>query len=232
MSRIARSKIIAPYYHIMSQGINKSCIFEANEDKLYFIKQMNFYKREFNISIDSYCIMTNHYHILINNKNIEDITKFMHTINTKYASYYNNKYKRVGYVFRDRYKSQPILDECYYNNCVKYIFNNPVKAGLCREPFDYEYSNIKDYIKKKNIDNFNVLDDYNFIDISEEIKTCSEIVEEFLCDNNLKKEYLTNEKEKLQELIKILKIDNKISFRRIAQEININRESLRQLLNK
>ena len=57
----------------------------------------------------------------------------------KYGRYYNKKYNRVGYVFRDRYKSEGIHREEHLYSCIRYIYNNPVKAGLCSHAKEYSY---------------------------------------------------------------------------------------------
>ena len=121
MPRNPRSNIKASFLHVMVQGINKSYIFNKEEDIKYYIKLMYKVKKENNIKIIAYCVMNNHVHILLKMNTIKDVSKYMKTINTMYALYYNKKYNRVGYVFRDRYKSQEIIDEKHLYNCIKYI---------------------------------------------------------------------------------------------------------------
>ena len=86
----------------------------------------------------------------------------MHCLNTKYGLYYNKKYNRVGYVFRDRYKAEGIYSEKQLYHCIKYIFNNPVKAGICNKAEEYEFSNYK-----KMKDNYEE-EEYDFIDVEED----------------------------------------------------------------
>ncbi len=62
-----------------------------------------------------------------------------------YAQYYNYKHNRVGYVFQERYKSQCIDNESYFWNCLRYIHLNPVKAGICKNIGNYNFSSIKEY---------------------------------------------------------------------------------------
>ena len=132
MARGPRNHINMSFYHIMVQGINKEYIFNKDEDKRQYLKFINKVKGEIDIYIISYCIMDNHVHILIKEDSIERVSHFMHKINTLYAIYFNKKYNRVGYVFRDRYKSQAIYSEKQLYTCINYIHNNPVKAGICK----------------------------------------------------------------------------------------------------
>ena len=66
---------------------------------------------------------------------------------------FNKKYKRVGYVFRDRYKAEGIYTENHLYSCIKYIHNNPVKANLCMLMKEYKYSSYNEYLKEKRIIN-------------------------------------------------------------------------------
>ena len=169
--------------------------------------------------------MNNHAHILIKAEKINELSKYMQRLNTKYARYYNKKYNRVGYVFRDRYKSEGIYSEEHLYNCIKYIYDNPVKAGICSKAEDYPYSNYKKI-------NGNTDNKYSFIDVEKDNeKTCKEIVEDFLQYNNINFSDLNNKKCELKKLVNILKEDYHFSFRTMSKELNVNREKLRRLYN-
>lgn len=225
MSRLPRNFIKTSFFHVIVQGINKEYIFNKEMDIKYYIKIMYEMKRQLNIKIISYCIMNNHAHILIETDKISDLSKYMQKVNTKYGIYYNKKNQRVGYVFRDRYKSEGIYSEKQLYNCISYIYRNPVKAKMCETPEEYPYSNIKEYRGK--IENSG---EYRFLDIEEKINY-KEIIEEYLTKNKLIKEELLKNKKELKELVKVLKQENRISFRKIEKELDISRETLRKLLN-
>ena len=223
MPRLPRSYIKTSYFHVITQGINKSYIFDKAEDVKYYIKIMYKLMEKQKIKIIAYCIMNNHAHMLLETEDIKELSKYMQRLNTNYAKYYNTKYNRVGYVFRDRFKSEGIYSEDHLYNCIRYIYNNPVKAGICNKESEYPYSNYKEI--NGNIDN-----KYYFIDIEENYeKLCKETIEEFLNNNNIKFDELNNEKDKLKELIIMLKDNYNFSFRKISKELNINREKLRRI---
>jgi len=225
MPRIPRNSFQSSFFHIMVQGINKSYIFEYNNDIKYYIKTMYELNMDYNIRIIAYCIMNNHSHLLIEANNIDNISKYMHRLNTKYGKYYNKKYNRVGYVFRDRYKSEAIYNEKHMYCCIKYIYNNPVKAGICNNAEDYPYSNYK------NI-SINYEDNYVFMDIDDDKEeNYKNDINSFLIKNNIELVNLQNHPIKLKELINILKSNYNISLRLIAKEIGINREKLRRIYN-
>lgn len=225
MPRFPRNYLDTSFFHVMSQGINRNFIFEDPIDIKFYIKNMYEIKDKYNIKIIAYCIMNNHTHLLIETELIENLSQYMHCLNTRYGLYYNKKYKRVGYVFRDRYKAEGIYSEEQLYSCIKYIYDNPVKAGICRKPEDYEFSNYKKI-------NFINNEEYVFIDVEEDKELlCKRLVKEFLEEKELKLEELRNNKIELRELIKTLKKHN-ISFRTISDTININREKLRREYNR
>lgn len=90
----------------------------------------------------AYCLMDNHVHLLLNT-NHDDLAVIMKSIAVRYASFYNWKYSRTGHVFQDRFKSEPIEDERYLLAVVRYIHNNPIKAGMIEKPADYEWSRLR-----------------------------------------------------------------------------------------
>ena len=225
MSRIPRNYIKTSFFHVITQGINKSYIFERAEDIKYYNKIMYQLTQEQKIKIIGYCIMSNHAHMLIETEEINELSKYLQRLNTKYGKYYNKKYNRVGYVFRDRYRAQGIYTEKYLYNCLRYIYNNPVKAGICKNAEDYPYSNYK------KIDG-ELDEDYTFIDIEDDDKNIGEIIKKFLKENEMELTDLKREKRKLKELVIILKKQYNISLRNIAKELHMGRETIRKLYDE
>ena len=169
--------------------------------------------------------MNNHAHMLIETEKIKELSKYMQRLNGIYGKYYNKKYNRVGYVFRDRYKSEGIYSEEYLYNCIRYIYDNPVKAGICSKPEEYPYSNYKKTNEKAK-------ENYVFIDVEDNNEICEKVIEKFLKENKVKLDDLVKDKIKLKELIKILKTEHNISLRKIADRIKIGREKIRRLYNE
>lgn len=224
MPRLPRNNIKTSYFHVMVQGIDKEYIFNRKIDIKYYISIMYESKDELNIKIIAYCIMNNHAHLLIHTNDVSNLTKYMHKTNTKYAIYYNKIHDRVGYVFRNRFKSEGIYSERQLYNCISYIYNNPVKAKICSTPEEYPYSNAKYYkgiIEENNL--------YSFLGMDND-KDYKKIIKTYLIENNMKKEDLIRHKESLKKLIVILRKNNKVSFRKMEEELEISRETLRKLI--
>ena len=152
MSRIARNKYKASFFHVIVQGINKEYIFEEERYIKQYLKLLKKYEKQFDLCIIAYCIMNNHAHILLSINKIEDRSKFMQKVNSMYANYYNYfNNNRVGYVYRGRFISEPILDKRYFIKCINYIHQNPVKALMVENAEDYIYSSYNEYLNDKNI---------------------------------------------------------------------------------
>ncbi|MBR3324858.1 MAG: transposase [Clostridia bacterium] len=226
MPRKPRKYLETNCYHVMTQGINKKFIFNNSNEKKYYIKKMYEVKEKFYISILAYCIMDNHSHLLLKTNNVKDLSKYMQSINSNYASYFNKMHNRVGYVFRDRFKAEGIYSEKQLYCCMKYIYNNPVKAGLCIHAGDYRFSNYKEL----NIENESN-NEFEFIDY--EIEECinfENLFQDFLSKYNINIHELKENKLILKRLVQFLVNDHSISLRKISSELEIPRESIRRLV--
>lgn len=151
MGRPWREEYKGGIYHVIARGNNKEYIFKESIDKGYFIKQMKESGITMGYRIYGYVLMDNHYHIIIQtlDKKLQEI---MHQINNKYSKYFNSKYKRVGHVFQGRYKAVLVQDERYLLKLLRYVHQNPVRAGICKSVEDYKWSS--DIYYRKNMNSF------------------------------------------------------------------------------
>jgi len=145
MPRQTRKKSGSGIYHVLLRGINRQTIFEDEEDSDKLLKILGIYKAELNCSIYAYCFMHNHVHLLIRTGG-EDLAALMRKVGAKYVYWYNRKYDRIGGLFQDRYKSEPVEDDSYFLTVLRYIHLNPVKAGICKTASDYKESSYNDYM--------------------------------------------------------------------------------------
>lgn len=139
MPRRARIKGEFSTYHVIQRGNERKNIFQGDDDKSRFLETLDRMKIKYNFLIYAYCLMDNHVHLIIND-NGNDISQIIKSINISYAYYFNRIYKRCGHLFQDRFKSERIDDDVYLMEVSRYIHNNPVKAGMVKEPLDYKWS--------------------------------------------------------------------------------------------
>lgn len=251
MARRSRESLNTSFFHVIVQGLNKEYIFEQNKSKEKYLKILNESKEKYNVDIVSYCIMSNHAHILIHTENVKELSSFMKNTDEDYARYYNYMAKRNGYVFRDRFSSEPITDYKYLLNCIAYIHKNPVKANMVGKCEDYPYSSYNDYLKKsdylneelceiifgvKKIDiekfkNIHFLSNYYFmenIDMTEE--NMREIISEYEAKYGKTWDEIIKMREERRNIILDVKKKVMISNRKLAKYLNINRNTLNKII--
>ena len=144
MPRQARQKSESGIYHIMLRGINKQQIFLDDEDYEKFLWVLKDVKEISEYKLLAYCLMGNHVHILIKCEK-EPLEQIFRRIGSKFVYWYNVKYQRVGHLFQDRFKSEPVNDEAYLFTVIRYIHQNPIRANLCDEIISYRYSSYREY---------------------------------------------------------------------------------------
>jgi len=184
------------YYHIYNRGNSKQKIFHDNEDYFRFMSLLyacnsinnfradtipkgespyDFKRGKRIVSIGSYCLMPNHFHVLITQTAEGDISKFMQKITTAYVMYYNKKYERTGGLFEGKFKSEHSGNDRYLKYLFSYIHLNPIKltdkdwkeVGIKnkKEALEYlqkyKYSSYLDYLGIKRIQNI-ILDIKDF----------------------------------------------------------------------
>ena len=150
MPRGVRKKSETGIYHVMLRGINRQNIFEDDEDREKLLQTLNNYKEKCGYKLYAYCLMSNHIHLLIK-EDKEALDLIMKKIGASFVYWYNWKYKRSGHLFQDRFKSEPVENDSYFLTVLRYIHQNPVKAGLVKNVEDYKWSSYNDYINEDQI---------------------------------------------------------------------------------
>ena len=150
MPRQARIKSESGIYHIMLRGINQQQIFEDAEDSEKFLDILSACKEISEFRLYAYCLMGNHIHLLIK-EGTETLEQMFKRICGRFVYWYNTKYRRVGHLFQDRFKSEPVDSEQYFFTVLRYIHQNPVKAGICKGVESYAYSSYSEYINPSGL---------------------------------------------------------------------------------
>lgn len=173
---IVKEYVAGGYYHIYNRGVNKRVIFKNNKDYSTFLSYLKFYldpqitittdlqglslkvspsrvPKNYNCEIEllAYCLMPNHFHLLVKQSSPESISHFMSSIITKYVRYFNTRYKRIGPLFQGRYKAVRIESEYQLTYLSKYIYRNPLDLSMFRKNKQkrldsYKYSSYPNYL--------------------------------------------------------------------------------------
>ena len=144
MPRQARKKSESGIYHVMLRGINQQQIFEDAEDYAKFVEILKDCKAICEFELFAYCLMGNHIHLLLK-EGTESLEQIFKRLCGRFVYWYNIKYRRTGHLFQDRFKSEPVDSEQYFWTVLRYIHQNPIKAGLCKQVGDYSYSSYAEY---------------------------------------------------------------------------------------
>ncbi|MBQ3414896.1 MAG: transposase [Clostridia bacterium] len=253
MSRKSRKDLNTPFLHIMVQGVNKEYIFNKKDYIIKYLELIQENKKEFEVTIIAYCIMNNHAHFLVYTENIEKFGKYMQKINLNYAQMYNKTQNRCGILFRNRYQAEPIYDKKYLINCIKYIHDNPVKAGIVKKCEDYKYSSYNNYMNNaeectspimqeifgKNCNYellFKRVHDIRFMDDKESYNNSDEYIiggiEEFIIENKICVIDIFQNRKLLIKLIFFLKQNCNIKYNEIRNYLDIPRGTMENLKKK
>jgi len=140
---MSANRLLSPLgiYHIYNRGNNREFIFKEKKWKNLFLRLMNRYLKNTSIEIQVYCIMNNHFHILIKG-DMHEISQYMRNVESKFAEFYNEANNRSGHVFQGRFSSRAVFSNRQYVQLIRYILRNPVKAMIVENPFSYEWSSL------------------------------------------------------------------------------------------
>lgn len=147
MARQIRIEFPGAFYHVFSRGNQRQRVFLDDEDRAFFINLLRAAYERFGTIIHVYCLMPNHFHILIETP-YGHLSRTMHFLITSYTVCFNKKHDRRGHLFQGRYKSILVEAVVYARGLSRYIHLNPVVKGLVKQPEDYPWSSCGYYLGK------------------------------------------------------------------------------------
>lgn len=145
MSRQLRIEYPGALYHVTTRGNSKATIFINDNDRYKFLDTLESCTKAFNYICHAYCIMDNHYHLLIETPDA-NLSAGIHKLNSVYAQYFNKQYDHVGHVFQGRFKAILIQRDDYLLELCRYIVLNPIRAGIVNHPSEYQWSSFSSTI--------------------------------------------------------------------------------------
>ncbi len=142
MSRPLRLEFAHGLYHVTSRGDRREDIFADDSDRGQFLEVLAQCCERFNWLIHAYCLMGNHYHLLIETPD-GNLSLGMRQLNGVYTQSFNRRHQRVGHVFQGRYKAIIVQKDSYLLELARYIVLNPVRAQMVRSVKDWPWSSYR-----------------------------------------------------------------------------------------
>jgi len=169
------------YYHVLNRGVASQKIFNCERDYFQFIDRMKYYqnnnlpigfaqlmdlplrtkndlikqvlnKKDFVVEILAYCLMPNHFHLILKQLADNGISKFISNLTNGYTRYYNIKHKRIGPIFQGKFKAIEVESDEQLAHLSRYVHSNPFSAGIIKslkELAEYPYSSFAEFIEGK-----------------------------------------------------------------------------------
>jgi len=134
------------YYHVYNRGIASNKTFYRDENYHYFLRLCEKYQSKYQARMIAYCLMSNHFHLLLQQRGEIPISKFMQVTLNAYVQALNKQSDRKGPLFEGRFRHILIDKEEYLLHLVRYIHLNPVKAGLVKKPEEWPYSDYTGWV--------------------------------------------------------------------------------------
>ena len=142
MSRPLRIEFAGALYHVTSRGDGQKDIYLNDQDRRDFLSVLGSVCKRFNWTVHAYCLMSNHYHLLIETPD-GNLSQGMRQLNGVYTQHFNRTHDRVGHVFQGRYKAIIVQKDSYLLELSRYIVLNPVRARMVRSVKDWPWSSYR-----------------------------------------------------------------------------------------
>jgi putative transposase len=127
-------------YHLFNRGCDKRSIFLSDKNYYYFLNKIRLSKEKYNVDVIAYCLMPNHFHLLVKQNSISPISKWIQNFLNGYVQAFNRQNNRKGTLFESSTQPRLINKESYLYCLIHYIHYNPVKAKLVDDPLDWKFS--------------------------------------------------------------------------------------------
>jgi putative transposase len=126
--------------HVIQRGAGRADMFHERGDYEVFLACLRHAAQQNDVDVHATMLMTNHVHLMVTPQNAASLPRTMQQLGRCYVPHYNRRYDRIGTLWQGRYRAIPIETEQYWLTCLRYVEQNPVRAGMVSTPGDYEWS--------------------------------------------------------------------------------------------
>ena len=142
MTRPLRIEYPGAVYHVTSRGNEKKAVFKDDQDRENFLNTLQHVNKRYNWLCHAYCLMTNHYHLLIETPDA-NLSLSMRQLNGVYTQLFNKRHKRTGHLFQGRFKGILIQKDSHLLEVCRYVVLNPIRAGMVESPEQWTWSSYR-----------------------------------------------------------------------------------------
>ena len=128
----------AGIYHVTCRGVARCEIFGDDSDREHLVRLMRESAQKYDWHCHAYCLMGNHYHAIVES-DLHALSLGIHRMNGAYAQRFNRRHERVGHLFQNRFFARIIQSDKHLETAITYVWNNPVRAGLCNEAHEWPW---------------------------------------------------------------------------------------------
>ena len=150
MPRIARGLRENCIYHVLNRGNGKQKVFHKEQDYKAFVDLMKEAETHYSVKIFAYCLMPNHFHIILMPLKGEELSKWMQWLMTSHVRRYHKHYETSGHIWQGRFKSFIVQEDNYLLTVIRYVEGNPVRAGLVGSARDWLWSSHRETIGERS----------------------------------------------------------------------------------
>jgi len=150
MPRISRGLVDESIYHVINRGNGGQIVFHKGKDYEAFIELMKEAKNRYKVKIFGYCLMPNHFHMVLMPHHAEDLSRWMQWLMTSHVRRYHRHYETRGHVWQGRYKSFLIQKDSHLLTVMRYVEGNPKRAGLVKSVKDWLWSSSQESLGRRS----------------------------------------------------------------------------------
>lgn len=149
MPRVIRGLVDGFVYHVVNRGNSRQEVFHKDQDYEAFVDLMGEAKVRYSVKIFAYCLMPNHFHMVLMPNRAEELSKWMQWLMTSHVRRYHRHYGTSGHVWQGRFKSFVIQKDIHLLMVLRYVDGNPVRAGIVSSAKDWVWSSHREVIDEK-----------------------------------------------------------------------------------
>ena len=144
MPRISRGETLGGIYHVINRGNMRMDVFNDTQDFDYFLTLIETGLDKYAIELHAYCLMTNHFHLLLVPQKEKVLSQFMQWLMTSHVRYYYQKNKTSGHIWQGRFKSFIVEQDSYHLTLIRYIEANALRAKMVERAQDWKYGSLSE----------------------------------------------------------------------------------------